>query len=148
MEIFALREKRVGAVDYGLQRVGLAVCDELHIVCTPRGFMQNTPDLVESLQQFVARERLGALVVGVPYRVDGVTTPLITEIQEFIGIMRKVLKIPVFEVDEAFSSKRASELMVTGGTKKKKRAQKGQNDAVAAALILRSFLEEGSDNRG
>ena len=39
----SLNGKRIGAVDYGKKRLGLAVCDELHISITyfPCGFVNN-----------------------------------------------------------------------------------------------------------
>jgi RNase H-fold protein (predicted Holliday junction resolvase) len=47
----------------------------------------------------------------------------------------------VFEVDEAFSTQRAREVM-NQMMKKGRRQQKGTKDVVAAAVILRDVLEE------
>ncbi len=137
-----LKGKRIGAVDYGLKRIGFAVCDELHITTSPRGVLQNTPDIWDNLLAAFAHERLGAVIVGVPYRVDGATTPFIETIEKFIVELRVRSGLLIIAVDESFSSRHAMQSMVASGVKKKQRAQKGRTDEVAAALILRDFLEE------
>jgi putative Holliday junction resolvase len=142
----ALKGKRIGAIDYGLKRVGFAVCDEMHILASPRGFFANNTEQPEKLWSelvvAVERERLGAVVVGVPYRLDGAQTPVIEAIERFVEEAKRRLALPVFTIDESFSSRNAVRTMVSSGVKKKQRAAKGRTDAVAAALILRDFLEE------
>jgi putative Holliday junction resolvase len=187
--------KRIAAVDYGLRRVGFAVCDESHIVVSPRGFFENHPlsvgkvarwqpptqeeslgDACEdayrdasnqasnqarqeertrpALPMYPAErlwnallpalecERVCAVVVGVPYRTDGLSTALIEHIHRFCEELRTRTQLPVFEIDESFSSNRAVQAMMSTGASRKKRARKGTTDAVAAALLLRDFLEE------
>jgi putative holliday junction resolvase len=157
-----LAGKRLGALDYGLKRVGFAVCDELHILASPRGFFANTvaadtskeadaPALLDAVVSAARSERLAAVIVGVPYRVDGVVTPLMRRIEGSMQTLRTRfaadgLDVVVIATDESFSSKRATETMVASGTKKRKRAEKGRSDAVAAAVMLREFLQELDDN--
>jgi putative Holliday junction resolvase len=137
-----LKGKRIGALDFGLKRIGFAVCDELHIVVSPRGFFENTPELWQHLAEAFAKERLGAVVVGVPYRTDGTRTNIIDAVERFVDALRSRTALPVLTMDEAFSSRGAVQTMVRSGVKKKRRAEKGRTDAVAAAIILRDFLEE------
>jgi putative holliday junction resolvase len=165
-----LRGKRIGALDYGLKRVGFAVCDTMHILASPRGFFANNvsesnlangnemeagenapdaPSLFVDILTAVEREQLAALIVGVPYRVDDEVTPLMVRIEDFMVALQAHLaeRLPaspvlVLPVDEAFSSKRAMETMIASGTKKNKRAEKGKADAIAAAWMLREFLQE------
>jgi putative Holliday junction resolvase len=142
----SLRGKRIAALDYGTKRVGFAVCDELHITVSPRGFFDNdesNPELLwKQLAEAFAWERVGAILVGVPYRVDGAQTSVIEAIERFVGELHRRFALPVFTIDESFSSRRAVQTMVATGIKKKQRAAKGRTDAVAAALMLREFLEE------
>jgi RNase H-fold protein (predicted Holliday junction resolvase) len=48
----------------------------------------------------------------------------------------------VFTIDESFTSQRATETMIEIGKKKSTRSEKGQKDKIAAAIILRDFLDE------
>ena len=77
-----------------------------------------------------------------PYRHDNKETDLILEIKDFIEELRKRTGLTVMPYDESFSSHRALETMLQIGTKKKKRRQKGSADKIAAAIILRDFLQE------
>ncbi len=134
--------KRVGALDYGQKRIGFAVADELHITASPRGHFANTEALGSELQSAFARERLGALIVGVPFQHDERQTPIMLEIQAFVEVLASQTALPIYLVDEAYSSREAMRTMIHSGKKKRHRAEKGRTDEVAAALILREFLRE------
>lgn len=140
----ALRGKRIGALDYGQKRIGFAVADELHIIASPRGFFANgNPVTLKSeLQSAFERERLEALIVGMPIQHDDTETPMMQEIRGFIDFLEQTFSLPVYIVDEAYSSREAMSTMIHSGKKKKHRAEKGRTDEVAAALILREFLRE------
>lgn len=135
--------KRLASLDYGRKRVGFAVCDELHITVSPRKFYDITDaKFWDNLLADLVAERVYAIIVGVPYRHDNVETEMIIEIKSFIEDVKTRTSLPVYEQDEAFSSKVAMTTMIGIGKKKKKRAQKGSADMVAAAVILRDFLHE------
>lgn len=136
--------KRIAAFDYGLKRIGFAVCDELHITVTPRGVFQNDDRLWEYVFEALHHYRVDAVVIGVPYRHDNTSSPMIEATQEFARDFESRIALPVYLYDEAFSSRKAADLMMAGGMRKKKRRQKGATDRVAAAVILREFLDEAS----
>ncbi len=140
----ALRGKRIGALDYGQKRIGFAVADELHILASPRGFFANdNPAILKSeLRSAFEQERLGALIVGMPFQHDDTETPMMQEIRGFIRFLEETFSLPVYIVDEAYSSREAMRTMIHSGKKKRHRAEKGRADEVAAALILREFLRE------
>jgi putative Holliday junction resolvase len=48
--------------------------------------------------------------------------------------------IPVITVDERYTSKMASQAMITMGMKKKDRQKKENTDMIAAALMLQEYL--------
>jgi putative holliday junction resolvase len=137
-----LRRKRIGAVDYGTKRVGFAVADELHITTSPRGTFANTPQLLEELQSAILLERLGCVLVGVPVQHDGSVSPLMRTIEVFGEKLRAATSLPLYYVDEAYSSREATQSMIAAGRKKRDRSRKGSADEVAAAVILREFLRE------
>lgn len=139
----SLKGLRLAGIDYGLKRVGCAVTDELHITFNPKLLLDpNKDDFWEKLLDFLNNDNIGAIVVGVPYRDDDIENPLIDTIKIFIDQLKEKSGLDVYEQDESFSSVGAASLMVSMGKKKKKRAEKGQKDMVAAAIILRDFLKE------
>lgn len=134
--------KRLIAFDYGRKRVGTAVCDELHITVSAREVLRRDDVRFNDLVlQLAERERVAAIIVGVPYRSDGEITPLIIEIQKFIEDISLLLNLPIIPFDESFSSRRAMQAMIAAGIKKQNRAKKGATDSAAATIILRDFLQ-------
>ena len=139
----SLKGKRIIAVDYGLKRVGLAVCDELHISITPLNFMKaDSPFFWEELISIINKEKVSAVIVGIPQRLDNEKTDVILKIEEFIDEIKKKTLLKVLTFDESFSTQRALKTMISIGKKKKNRSKKGIKDSVAAAIILRDFLNE------
>lgn len=139
----AFEGKRILAIDYGLKRVGLAVCDELHISITPLKVLQTgSHDFWDDLLKVIKSENSSAIVVGFPQRLDNQKTEVIQKIEEFISILKEKALLDIYKFDESFSTKRALETMISIGKSKKKRSKKGSKDNIAAAIILRDFLDE------
>jgi putative Holliday junction resolvase len=130
------------AIDYGGKRTGLAVGDDLTRQAGPVGLIE-TSDNAELLRQL--RERIDefgpdALVIGVPYNMDGTAGPAAKKAEALAMLLEKATGLPVHRVDERLTSYDADERMkqtgLTRGQKKQRR------DALAAAAILRDFLEQ------
>lgn len=139
-----IQGKRLMALDYGVSRTGVAVCDEMHIVVSVRPVI-NTDDMVVSrVVDQALKEGIGVIIVGVPLHHDGRVTPIIETIQQFVAALRASSPIPVVTADEAFSTQDARAMMVHSGMKKKKRQTKGVKDQVAAAVILKRVIDEVS----
>lgn len=137
-----LKGKRIAAVDFGFKRLGIAVCDELHITVTPYAVLNYSNDSFwENFAKFINKEKISALVVGFPFRDDNVETDVIKEINKFIIRCKEMFDLPVFSIDESFSTIKAQRLILTLGKKKKERRKKETKDLISAALILKDFIE-------
>ncbi len=137
-----LKGKRLAALDYGRKRVGFAVCDEFHITVSPRKvFDFASPDFFNNLREEIEKENASALVLGIPLRNDNQETEIIKEILRLKEDIEEKIGVDVILHDESFSSVRASETMISIGKKKKQRSRKGSKDLIAAAIILRDFLQ-------
>jgi putative Holliday junction resolvase len=134
--------KRILALDYGERRTGVAVCDEMHIVVSSRPIIETDEHLVRNVLKQAENDRIDLIVVGVPVHHDDRITPIIQAITEFVAALASSTSIPVYPVDEAFSTRDARAIMVASGMKKKKRQTKGVKDQVAAAVILQRVLNE------
>jgi len=138
-----LSGKRIAGIDYGTKRIGIAVCDELHISVRPvttvfaekENFMDEICDLLRS-------ERVEAVVVGTPDTYDGQKTEFHNRIKTFGNEIQQRLNSDVYYTDESFSSLHAASFMVSYGIKKKARAKKGMLDRYAAVMILQQFINE------
>lgn len=137
-----LKGKRIASVDFGFKRLGVAICDELHITVTPYTvFDYSLNSFWFDFEKFLKKEKISALVIGVPYRDDNVETDVIKEINKFILKCKEMFELPIFQMDESFSTVNAQRLIVTLGKKKKVRRKKETKDLISAALILKEFIE-------
>ena len=131
---------RIIAIDYGVKRTGLAVTDELQIIATTLGY-QETSNLIHYLKKYFERVYVELIVLGFAVNIDGTDTDSTTLIRKFKQNLEK--EFPDKEIvlqNEFGTSQEAKHAMIMGGMKKKNRRKKGNVDAIAATLILQSYL--------
>ncbi len=130
---------RLLAVDYGQKRTGLAICDEGEVVCTPLCVIEGGYGLIEKIAAFAAEYQAEGLVVGLPLNMDGTEGEAAEDVRAFAGELAERLKLKVYFQDERQSSIFAETIMRPAELTRKKK--KRRLDAVAAAGILRAFIE-------
>lgn len=135
-----LKNKRMAGIDYGMKRIGLAYTDEMHISINPKATIENNAEKWDKIASFFKEERIAAIIVGMPYTKDNTETDWIKNIKLFITDLQDRYKLPVYTQDEYGTSDKAVTYMINSGVKKKKRAEKGSKDKIAACVILAEFL--------
>ncbi|MUU78140.1 Holliday junction resolvase RuvX [Winogradskyella endarachnes] len=131
---------RVLAIDYGTKRTGLAVTDPMQIIASGLTTV-NTKELLSFLKDYVSKESVEKIVVGLPKQMDNTASESEVYIQKFLTQLEKSLpEIPVSRIDERFTSKMAFQTMIDSGLKKKQRKNKALIDEISATLILQSYL--------
>lgn len=131
---------RILSLDYGGKRTGIAVTDELQIIASPLDTIE-TSKLLDFLKQYIAKENVSDIVIGLSVRFSGELNDIENQILPFIEKFSKEFPtIKVHRENEMFTSKMASRAIFEGGMKKKKRQEKGIVDKVSAVIILQSFL--------
>lgn len=132
---------KVMAIDLGDVRTGVAFSDvtgfiagrSVTITCRDR------EALADQLCQMAERERPGEIVVGLPLNMDGTEGPRAEKSRAFGAMMAEKTGIAVVYADERGSSITANRILSDAG--KKRGRQRAQVDAVAAAIILQSYLD-------
>jgi putative Holliday junction resolvase len=131
---------RILAIDYGLKRCGIAVTDPLKIIASGLTTVE-TPKLMKFVKEYTAKEEVEQVIIGLPLNLDETDTDATPFVRKFIEAFKRHLPaIPIEEVDERFSSKRASESIAQMGLKKKDRQRKELVDEVAATMLLQEYL--------
>lgn len=131
----------VVAVDYGAKRTGLAACDALRIVAMPIAVIESgDPEVVlEAIVDAVDDRNAKTLVVGLPLHMAGHAGERAATVRALCEqIRRRLPGVEIIEWDERLTTKEATYLLAESGVKGKKRKQ--QIDAVAAMVILRSWM--------
>jgi putative Holliday junction resolvase len=135
---------RTLAVDYGLKRTGLAVCDVLGIAAHPlEAIVSTSLDItVQGIVDLVVERMVERVVVGMPYLPDGREGEQVKNVFVFLDALRAKLpeKVELLHQDERHTTKEAKALLRETGLRGKKR--KAKLDSVAATVILRQYLEE------
>lgn len=132
---------RILAIDYGQRRTGLAVTDPLQIIATALQTVE-TPKVLDYIAAYCKKEPVESFVVGQPFRYDGSTSDVEKHILVFIEDLKKrVPDLPVYRIDESFTSKVAQRSLIESGVKKMKRRDKSLLDSISATLILQEFLQ-------
>lgn len=129
-------------IDYGTKRTGIAVTDPLRLIASAHSTIP-TEDVFDFLVEYVRREEVQTIVVGMPTHADGNPVPVTQHIVGFVRKLKKELPgIEVDTIDERYSSARASDIIRQSGYKKKKRHDKSLVDKIAAALILEDYMKK------
>ena len=99
-------------------------------------------ELVKFLTDYVAREPVERVVVGLPKQMNNELSENMKYVKAFVAQLKRALPdVPVEYYDERFTSVLAHKAMLEGGLKKKKRQEKGLVDEISAVIILQSYLE-------
>ena len=131
---------RIMAIDYGDQRIGLAVSDLLGMLCGEAWTMQEWD--MERASQRIAEEakarEVGTLVLGLPKNMDGSEGPRAEKSRAVAARLTAATGLDVVLWDERRSSVEAHAILHANGRKEKKHRERV--DAVAASLILEGYL--------
>lgn len=128
-------------IDVGTKRIGIAVCDELRFLSTPKKIINrqsNDKDFAE-IKKIFEEERALAIVMGFSINMDGTFNEMSRFIQKFAEDLDKFLdeKVQIFFADERLTSFEAKEISHSLASRKKQK----HFDDIAASVILRDFID-------
>ena len=126
-------------IDYGKKRIGLSITDDNKIISSPLDTV-STVDIFNFLDNFLQKEDIELIIIGMPKRLDNTDNLISKEIHIFSKKITKKFQIPIRFVDERYTSKIASTIIINSHLKKMKRRDKTIVDKVSASLILETYL--------
>lgn len=164
-------EGRLLAVDYGGQRVGIALSDPQRQIATPQGTWPNDKLLVGKICNLVQEERVLAIIIGLPllhpegnptamanyidftklndfpphrvYRNSNLPANLVNIFNFALQLNQKLASsLPIFFVDESYSSAEADEFLRENFPVLNRKQRTAKLDAMAASYILSRFLQQ------
>lgn len=133
-------EGKLMALDVGLARIGIALCDPLRLSVRPHSTLTRASrnDDFAHLAKLVQSEQVQGVVCGLPLNMDGTIGPQAQTTHKWAMRLAQALRailgtpIPIAFWDERLSSFSARQLM-------QQWPRQGE-DALAATVILQSFL--------
>ncbi|OGY45563.1 MAG: hypothetical protein A2731_01480 [Candidatus Buchananbacteria bacterium RIFCSPHIGHO2_01_FULL_39_8] len=135
-------------IDYGSKKIGIAKSDDKNSLALPLEILSNTSkaDVLAKLKLICQQEQVERIIVGVPislqpdkretfWRQKDLQNDQMREVLNFVGWLKNNLDLPIEVEDERLSTKMANGL-------RKDLVKKGPDDAVAAMLILQTYLDK------
>ena len=131
---------RILGIDYGDQRIGLALSDLTGTLVGRAWTLHewNLDRAVDAIAAVVKENEVGTLVLGLPKNMDGSEGPRAEKSRLVAKRLTEATGLDVVLWDERRSSVEAHEILHANGRKEKK--HRANVDAVAASLILEGYL--------
>lgn len=131
---------RILAIDYGRNRMGLALSDELRLTAQPLSIFARTNRREDTrrVRELCRKHHVTLIVVGKPCHLNGTESEMSSEASRFAVRIARNLGIPVQLAEERLSSWEAAQTRNSRPVE-----HRGSTlDDVAAAVILRDYLDE------
>ncbi len=132
---------KIMAVDFGDARTGLAICDPTEFLASPVGVIEerNFERCIEKVGCAVKEHDAKEVVVGYPKNMNGTIGERAEKCDLFSKKLAELVDVPVKLWDERNTTVSAHNYLNQTNTRGKKR--KAVVDAVAATIILESYLQ-------
>jgi len=132
---------RILALDVGDRRLGVAVSDPLGMWARPLTVItrRSREQDFQAIARLVKEQGAARVVVGHPVTMSGEVGPQARRVERYAAALAERLGVPVVLWDERLSTAEAERLLRESG--ESSRQYRGRLDAVAAAVILQSYLD-------
>jgi len=130
-------------IDYGEARTGLAVSDPSGILASPVAVLQGMgrKKLTAAIAELAREKSAEKIILGLPLRTDGTKGDKALACEALAARLRAQTSLEVVLWDERFSTVMAHQHLRASNVRAKDR--RGVVDAVAAVIILQSYLDAG-----
>ena len=133
-------------IDYGQKYIGYAIGNDITLTSSTHGTIinKNRKQLFQEIQDLVNEWEVKLIILGLPINMDDTESIMSKEVRSFKEKIEKSLNIKCKLHDERLSSFEAKQHM--DKIKKNKTQPNPGIDALAAQVILESWLREKSKN--
>jgi putative Holliday junction resolvase len=135
---------RILAIDYGTKRIGIAISDELRMLASPRGIIENTPGFISRIVSMAQSENVRTVILGIPRTLGNTESVMTSEVLKFrdkLATALSPLGIQLESRDERLTSVMANFNISQRGLPKGKREEKSLRDEEAARILLQEYLD-------
>ncbi len=124
---------KILGLDIGDKRIGIAVSDELEIISTPLGVIENDEKVGEKIRGIINKNNIKKVVVGMPYTLKGSVGDQARKTIGFVESTIKNMNVEVDYIDERYTTKIPLKLFA-------KHSKKKVLDKFSAGIILEDYL--------
>jgi putative Holliday junction resolvase len=133
---------RLAGIDFGTVRIGISICDPMWILVSPLEIRNVSNEKTDGFffRDLVSREVIEGFVVGLPIHCDGGESDKSRQARKFACWLGELTNVPVRLFDERFTTS-AAQMRMRSATGAGKKTRHRLVDAIAAQVLLESFLE-------
>ncbi|MDF1515632.1 MAG: Holliday junction resolvase RuvX [Anaerolineae bacterium] len=133
---------RTMALDLGSKYIGIALSDTLGMIARPLTMIRRTSrvDDFTTYRQLISDHQVQTIVVGLPFNMDGTEGKQAQWVRDYIQAFSQTIDIPIILWDERLTTETAAAIL----KENMKQPTKKNINAVAAAVILQSYLDANS----
>ncbi len=130
-------------LDIGDRRIGMALSDPTAVLASPLIIINRQDDLaaIGAITSIINQYSVERVIVGLPRSMDGSLGKQAEKVQAFTQKLRSHTEVPILFRDERLTTVSARRLMRASYTKRARK--ESRDDAIAAAIILQAYLDEG-----
>jgi putative Holliday junction resolvase len=132
---------RLLGIDHGNKNIGIAICDENHLVATPLTTLYKTKfeNLLKEIKEIISENNIKGIVVGDPINMDGSLSKSSQSAHDFSRNLSKYITVPIAMWDERLSSVGSFKITKNLAINTSKRVK--NLDKNAAAFILQGAID-------
>ena len=121
----------------------MALSDPSGVLASPLTIINRKDDLAdaETITSIINQHNVVRAIVGLPRSLDGSLGKQAEKVKDFTQKLRSHTEVPIVFRDERLTTVSARRLMRAANTKRARK--ESRDDAIAAALILQAYLDEG-----
>ncbi|HTM06266.1 MAG TPA: Holliday junction resolvase RuvX [Patescibacteria group bacterium] len=129
---------RIIALDIGDAWTGVAISDFAGITARPLTTLSSI-NLIDQLKLLIDKERVTKIIIGYPQTMRGTESEQTKKVNATADEIKKAfLELSCIMLDERFSTQQAS---LINKKKFKTKEEKNREHAIAAAILLKSYLD-------
>lgn len=132
-------------IDFGNKRIGLAVGQTLTRVANPLKTINNNLGFWPQLNKLITEWNISQIIIGLPLDMAGKEQEITRQVKNFSNKVKSECRLPVHWVDERLTSYAAERQFKSNRSANLAKAKdKSQIDAMAAQIILQSWLDQAT----
>jgi len=139
----ATKHQFILGIDFGQKRIGLAVGQTLTRIANPLSTVKNDGAFWHTLQTQIKEWNIEQIIIGLPLQMSGEEQEITRQVKNFSKKIKRETQLPVHYVDERLTSFEAERQFKDSRQANLSKAKdKAQIDAMAAQIILQSWLDQ------
>ncbi len=136
---------RIISIDYGSQRVGIAISDPLNIIpiSLPTLIINGSNEIaIEKIKNVCNKYSIGKIIIGYPIGLSGNMTSQTEKVDAFIKLLETNFDCRIIKWDERYTSKEAKDILIKKGINTIKNKEK--IDQMSAFIMMKDYLNSNS----